>query len=235
MPMMHKNEMPALRIASYNLRKCKGTDGKRAPGRVIDVINSIEADIVTLQEVDMRLGPRPSALPARMIETHSDFIAVPVATSPVSIGWHGNGILVRKTAQIDAVHRIDLPGFEPRGAIAVDLAGLRIVGVHLGLLRASRQKQLHKIRNYLHELDDRPTVIAGDFNEWSRSQGLDALQNGFSVHSPGRSFHAARPIASLDRIALSDDLTLHDAGVIETDLSRRASDHLPVWADIKGP
>jgi len=52
------------------------------------------------------------------------------------------------------------------------------------------------------------------------------------VHAPGHSFHAARPVAALDRIALSQGLQLEDAGVVETVLSRRASDHLPVWADI---
>lgn len=228
-----KVETGALRLASYNLRKCRGTDGKRAPGRSLDVINGIGADVVALQEADMRLGPRPAALPARMIEDHTDFIALPVNTSPVSVGWHGNAILVRKGATVDAVHRFDLPGLEPRGAVAVDLPGLRVVGVHLGLLRSSRQKQLHAIRARLAALDDRPTVILGDFNEWSRTQGLDTLKSGFAVHAPGRSFHANRPMAALDRIAITDALELRDAGVVQTALSQRASDHLPVWADLK--
>src|SRR5690554_4301949 len=112
------------RVASYNLRKCRGTDGKRAPGRIIDVLNGIGADVIALQEADMRLGPRPAALPAAMIEAYSDFTPIRLATSPVSLGWHGNAILARKGSVIEAVHRIDLPGLEPRGAVAVDLAGV---------------------------------------------------------------------------------------------------------------
>jgi endonuclease/exonuclease/phosphatase family metal-dependent hydrolase len=230
--MLPKVERDALRLASYNLRKCKGTDGQRAPGRVIDVINSLEADVVALQEADLRLGPRPAALPGRMIEAHTDFTALPVNTSPVSVGWHGNAILVRKSATVEASYRFNLPGLEPRGAVAVDLPHLRVVGVHLGLLRASRQKQLHAIRQHLAGLDDRPTVILGDFNEWSRRQGLDPLKDAFDIHAPGRSFHASRPIAALDRIAFTQALALRDAGVVETELSRRASDHLPIWADL---
>jgi endonuclease/exonuclease/phosphatase family metal-dependent hydrolase len=222
-----------MRLASYNLRKCRGTDGQRAPGRILDVINSIDADVVALQEADMRLGPRPAALPYRMIETHTDFTAVPVARSPVSVGWHGNAVLVRKTAVVDRVHRLDLPGLEPRGAVVVDLENLRVVAVHLGLLRASRQHQLHAIRSALTGMDDRPTVILGDFNEWSRSGGMAPIKDAFDVIAPGRSFHAARPIAALDRIALSRAIELRDAGVVETNLSRRASDHLPIWADLK--
>ncbi len=232
--MRPKTQTGAMRLASYNLRKCRGTDGARAPARILDVINGIEADVVALQEADMRLGARPAALPARLIETHTDFTALPVATSPVSLGWHGNAILVRKGAAVTATHRIDLPGLEPRGAVAVDLAGLRIVGVHLGLLRASRQKQLHAIRARLATLDDRPTVIMGDYNEWSPTHGLDPLRDAFDIVAPGRSFHAARPMAALDRIAVPHALTLYDAGVVETALSRRASDHLPIWADLTG-
>ncbi|WP_342747977.1 endonuclease/exonuclease/phosphatase family protein [Celeribacter persicus] len=226
-------ETGALRLASYNLRKCRGTDGQRAPARVLDVINDIGADVVALQEADMRLGPRPAALPSRMIESHTDFIALPVNTSPVSVGWHGNAILVRKEAKVDAVHRFDLPGLEPRGAVAVDLPELRVVGVHLGLLRSSRQKQLHAIRAHLKTLDERPTVILGDFNEWSRSQGLDPLRDAFEIHAPGRSFHANRPVAALDRIAFTDRFEMRNAGVVQTILSQRASDHLPIWADLR--
>lgn len=58
------------------------------------------------------------------------------------------------------------------------------------------------------------------------------LEDGFTVHSPGRSFHASRPVAGLDRIAIDATLTLADAGVVETPLAARASDHLPVWADL---
>ncbi len=233
--MQPKVETGALRLASYNLRKCRGTDGRRAPGRILDVINGIGADVVALQEADLRLGPRPAALPARMIESHTDFIALPVNTSPVSVGWHGNAILVRKTATVEAVHRLDLPGLEPRGAVAVDLPDLRVVGVHLGLLRSSRQKQLHAIRAHLATLDARPTVILGDFNEWSQTQGLDPLKDAFEISTPGRSFHANRPMAALDRIAFSDRIEMRDAGVVQTVLSQRASDHLPVWADLRLP
>lgn len=241
-----------VRLASYNLRKCKGTDGHRAPGRVLDVINGIEADVITLQEADLRLGPRPTALPRRMIEVHTDFVPVQLAMSSVSLGWHGNAILVRKGARIDTLKRIDLPGLEPRGAVMVETGGLRIVGVHLGLMRASRQKQLHTIKEALLHMDGihpsrahaqsghphagnlpKPTVIMGDFNEWSPTRGLDPIRDLFDIHSPGRSFHASRPIAALDRIAVSHGLEVRDAGVIETEVSRRASDHLPIWAELR--
>ncbi|MBC57776.1 MAG: metal-dependent hydrolase [Confluentimicrobium sp.] len=226
-----------LRLASYNIRKCLGLDLKRAPGRVMDVINGIDADIIVLQEADKRLGPRPAALPARMIEAHSDFTPVALDDTGVSLGFHGNAVLMREGTHVTAIERLDLPGLEPRGAALVDITRngreMRVVAVHLGLLRRSRQRQLAAIRAALSHKTPLPTVILGDFNEWSRDRGMAPLADAFTVHAPGSSFHASRPVAALDRIALCNRLALRDAGVAETALSRRASDHLPIWADLE--
>lgn len=219
-------------MVTYNIRKAIGLDRRRNPGRIMDVLNGLEADVIVLQEADRRLGARPAALPFSMIAGHSDFTPAPVATSPVSLGSHGNAILVRRGLEIGPVRRIELPGLEPRGAVAVEIGGeLQVVGVHLGLLRRYRRAQLATLAEALLD-SDLPTAILGDFNEWSPNQGLEALAGGFTLHTPGRSYHAARPVAALDRIALSPGLTLRDAGVEQGKRARIASDHLPVWANV---
>lgn len=219
------------RIASYNIRKARGLDGRRDPGRILDVINGLDADVIAVQEADRRLGERPASVPKDLIARATDFELVPLARNDVSLGWHGNAMLVRKGTRIASIKQIALPGAEPRGAVVVTLeGGLTVIGVHLGLLRNSRRKQLAAIIAGLG--DPEKVVVIGDMNEWSRSRGLEALQDGFTVHSPGRSFHASRPIAALDRVALSHDLNLTDAGVDQGPLASRASDHLPIWADV---
>ena len=60
-------EQKILRIASYNIRKARGLDQRRAPERIIEVINMLGADVIALQEADLRLGPRPAALPPASI------------------------------------------------------------------------------------------------------------------------------------------------------------------------
>lgn len=224
-----------LRIASYNIRKCIGLDQRRRPERTAQVIAELNADIVVLQEADRRLGNRPSTLSTATL-ARTGLTPVPVATNKVSLGWHGNAILMRKNICAQDLHRLDLPGLEPRGAIIANLEHggqpLRLVATHLGLTRHHRQKQLHEIRTALERMAPRPTLILGDFNEWSAHKGMDPLADGFSVHAPGRSFHAARPVARLDRIALCANWQLHESGVHESSLSARASDHLPIWAEI---
>lgn len=219
------------RIASYNMRKARGLDGKRDPGRIVDLLNGLDADVVALQEADRRLGNRPTAIPKELIAQATDFDIVPVARNDVSIGWHGNAILVRRGIGVKQHSCITLPGAEPRGAVAVTLEDdLTVIGVHLGLLRGSRRKQLDKLVG--RSPDPQRTVLIGDMNEWSPSKGFEALQQDYVLHSPGLSFHAARPMAALDRIALSNDMQLNDAGVVQTAIAKRASDHLPIWADV---
>ncbi|MFV2053019.1 endonuclease/exonuclease/phosphatase family protein [Aliiroseovarius sp. YM-037] len=225
-----------LRVASYNIRKCVGLDRKRAPGRVIDVMNGLDADVIAVQEADRRLGARPAALPRDVIAADSDFEPAALAVNGVSLGWHGNALLLRKGMALRDTARIDLPGLEPRGAVLAEIDSddgpVRIVGLHLGLIRRYRLQQLAAVRAALARRDEMPTIILGDFNEWTPDRGMEPLEGAFTVHSPGMSFHAARPVAGLDRVALCNRVALRDAGVVETPVSSVASDHLPIWADL---
>jgi len=230
------HEVAPVRVASYNVRKCVGLDRRRSPGRTLEVISEVAADVVALQEADRRLGPRPTAIPIDEIAKSTDLVPVDLAVNEVSLGWHGNAILVRREMEVVATERLDLPGLEPRGAVLVDISHnqqtFRIIGTHLGLLRPHRQQQMRAIMAALEGRTPMPTIILGDFNEWSANKGMEPLKSHFDVHAPGRSFHAARPVAALDRIATSREITLHDAGVHERGAALKASDHLPVWADI---
>lgn len=222
-----------LRIASYNIRAGLGTDLRRDPLRVLNAVNALKADVVALQEADFRLGNRPSALPRDLIETHTGLRPLPVADNDTSLGWHGIALLARPDITAEHVHRYPLPGLEPRGAIAVDLLNLRVVGVHLGLLRRSRRLQLDHIRKELDALPPRPTVILGDFNEWSRHVGLGRLARRYTILTPGRTFPSSLPIGALDRIAHCAQLNVRMLDVPKKPKGRHASDHLPILAEVQ--
>lgn len=228
--------MRSFRIAAWNIRKAVGLDWKRNPDRILSAIAALEADVVALQEADQRLWDRPSALPRARIQAETGLIPVDAGNGR-SLGWHGNAILAAPDFAVHAVHRLDLPGLEPRGALLADLsrggAELRVVSVHLGLARRHRRGQLARLTEWLADLPARPTVILGDFNEWSRNKGVEPLSATFTTHAPGPSFHAARPVAALDRIAHDAQLALRASGVHRCDFSARASDHLPIWADLE--
>jgi len=225
-----------LRVASYNVHKCLGFDRIRSAARIVHVIATLEADIVALQEVDHRIAPRHAALPAPLVTARTGLVPLAFAHNDVSLGWHGQTILIRKGLAATATGRIDLPGLEPRGAVLAEIVTpigpLRVVGAHLGLVRRFRLLQLDTIRAAIAARPRMPTVIMGDFNEWSPTAGTLPLARDYRIHAPGPSFPAMKPVARLDRIALSRELHLHDAGAATGRTARIASDHLPVWADI---
>ncbi|MES2436010.1 MAG: endonuclease/exonuclease/phosphatase family protein [Pseudomonadota bacterium] len=225
----------SLRVATYNIRKALGTDRKRDPERTLRVIAALDADIVLLQEADMRLGLRPPALPAALFEGRG-FRPVVFAHGRDSLGWHGNAMLIRDGIEVLATSHIDLPGLEPRGAVMAELRFQRqdisIIGTHLGLIRASRRRQLAALRAFASYSQIKARLVAGDFNEWSGLSHLAGLGPDFRVLPSPPTFHARKPVAALDRIALTDDFTLRDIWAALTPEARRASDHLPLVADL---
>lgn len=226
----------AVRFVSYNIHKAVGLDYRRDPARILDVLNGLDADIVALQEADRRLGPRPCVLPRFLIAQETDFQIARVATNEESLGWHGNAILVRRNHAVLETSRFHLPGLEPRGAVMVRVEcrghTLNVFGVHLALLRRWRMLQLTTLRNHMEDAGADNSVLLGDFNEWAVRGGTVAIDDLMTVVAPGRSFHAARPLAPLDRIAFGSSLSLGASGVDRSALARVASDHLPIWADL---
>jgi endonuclease/exonuclease/phosphatase family metal-dependent hydrolase len=226
------------RIATYNIQKSIGLDGRRQPQRILEVLRELDADIVALQEVDRRFGRRMTSLPPELIAEHTDYRAIPFAARHGSLGWHGNAILVRSSIELLDHRRLTIPMVEPRGAVLADISvqgrPLRVVATHLSLIGACRKLQIASIMAQLHDSeDDYPVVVLGDLNEWRRpSRRLRGLHPHYRVVSPGHSFPSALPTASLDRIITSPEIAVHVAGVHRSEKSRIASDHLPVWAQL---
>ena len=224
---------PTITVASYNMRKAIGTDRRRRPGRVLDVINEIDADVIALQEADKRFGGRGSAVPHDLISgksgykpvvfgiSHSRlFSASLMAIMPNgwlqletrNIGWHGNALLVKNEVEIVDFAVLDLPMLEPRGAVLAELRigglELRVIGMHLDLSGLWRRRQM---RSIIEQIAARrrtmPTVIMGDTNEWRVAAGcLKDLGEKYRLAPTGPSFHARRPVAALDRIIVDTDL-----------------------------
>jgi endonuclease/exonuclease/phosphatase family metal-dependent hydrolase len=220
-------------VASYNIRKGLGTDRRRMPQRILEVLHEIQPDIVALQEADRRFGARQSAIPVELIG-QGEYKAVDYDIRPGGIGWHGNAILVRPWVEILDFAPIVLPTLEPRGAVMAELRvggrEIRVVGMHLDLSGLWRRRQVRAILDQLGRLRPMPTVMMGDLNEWSLHGGCMREFGGLHVASTGRSYHSRRPVGCLDRIITTPDLHHVACGVHVSERARLASDHLPIWA-----
>jgi endonuclease/exonuclease/phosphatase family metal-dependent hydrolase len=224
-----------IRVASYNIRKGIGTDRRRNPERIIDVLCEIDADVIALQEADRRFGERVSALPAHLLDEHSPYRPVILPHRTGGIGWHGNAILIRRDAEVRRADALHIPALEPRGAVLVEMevggTAVKAVGMHLDLSGLWRRRQSRSILHHVEQGPRLPTVLMGDLNEWTPHGGcLRDFGHHFAFAPCGRSFHARRPVAALDRIMFSG-LQLLDCGVHMSAAARKASDHLPIWAD----
>jgi len=223
-----------VKVASYNIHKCRGTDRLVRPDRIIGVLGEIGADLVALQEVDRRFGQRIGLLDPVTLQKETGLHLLVQSDHVDGHGWHGNALLVRGEPVFYRRFRLTLPGLEPRGAVVAELdlgeGKFRVIAAHLGLLRRSRVDQANALLNAFLELVPMPTILLGDFNEWRRSRksSLNVLEPYFGGSQPLPSFPAQRPMLSLDRIlgwpqGLISELAVHD-----TPLSRKASDHLPL-------
>jgi endonuclease/exonuclease/phosphatase family metal-dependent hydrolase len=228
-----------IKVASYNIRKGIGTDRRRDPDRILEVLREIDADVIALQEADRRFGTKAAILSPHLLEEHSPWKAIPFGARETSMGWHGNVLLVRKGAHVIDCEAIHLPAIEPRGAVMADVrvegAPIRVVGMHLDLSGLWRRRQAHTIMMHVDaSTERRPTIMMGDLNEWSRNSGaLRDFGRRFGFAATGPSFHARRPVGRLDRIMVSPELNLLDCGVWQSAIARKASDHLPIWAMVE--
>lgn len=228
-----------LSLASYNIHRCFGTDGHYMPERIAQVMDGLDADVLGLQEVDMKLlvdGRTQLDYFAGTMGMH----AVAGSNSKGRRGKFGNALLSRWPVR--EVRRIDFTvgHFEPRGALDcdLDLGGgrcLRVVVTHLGLNFGERRHQVITLLDALAEASDHvPTVIMGDFNEWRPSRGaLRRLDRRFGNSRMPRTFPSRLPLLPLDRFWVWPSAGLRRLAVYATPLTRIASDHLPLRAEVQ--
>ncbi|MEO6002758.1 MAG: endonuclease/exonuclease/phosphatase family protein [Opitutus sp.] len=243
-------EISGLRLMTYNVHGCGGMDGRVSPRRVARVIASLAPDIVALQEIDLGRRRSRSEDQATMMAQQ---LGMHVAFCPtVTRGQEHYGHALLSRWPIEIVKRALLPhdpkGWwkEPRAAMWVRVTvGEHVVNVvttHLGLGRYERLLQMRMLLS--HEWlgrvpDEEPILLCGDFNltPGSAPYGLAAArfrdaQAARTGHRPLNTFSSLQPFVRLDHIFLSPRFEVQHILVPRTELTRVASDHLPLIADL---
>lgn len=222
-------------LATYNVHGCVGTDRRRDPRRVLDVIRELDADAVALQE--LMWDPADAR---HLLEEFAHRLGCEAIAGPTLMregGHFGNALLTR--LPVTGSTRIDLsfPGREPRGAIDATLetadGPLRVVATHLGLSPAERRGQIRRLLGCLSEPDFEPAALLGDLNEWYLwGRPLRWLRSHFGRSPAPATFPARRPVFALDRVWARPEGALREVRAHASPLARIASDHLPLRAVI---
>jgi endonuclease/exonuclease/phosphatase family metal-dependent hydrolase len=239
-----------IRLMTYNVHGCGGMDGRVSPRRVARVIASQVPDLVALQEVD--LGRRRSraedqgAMIAQQLGMHVVFCPT------ITRGQEHYGHALLSRWPVETVKRALLPhdpkGWwkEPRAAlwarVTVGDTRVNIVTTHLGLGRYERLLQMRMLLgpDWLGGIpDEEPIILCGDFNltPGSVPYGLAAarfrdVQAARDGHRPLNTFSSLRPFVRLDHVFISKPFAVKRVSVPRTNLTRLASDHLPLVVEL---
>ena len=239
-------EAPArlLRVMSYNVHACLGTDGRISPRRIARVIAQANPDIVALQELDAgkprSRGEDQADLIAKLAGYHQVFCPSVVAGAE----HYGHAVLSR--APMDIVKAAPLPSRrnvfwnETRTALwsRIDFgdAKINVVTTHLGLGSRERKEQMAALlgQDWLGALlSEEPVILCGDFNCLPGSPPHRmATARMRDVTSGLRTFSSARPLVRIDHIFATRHFTCEKAWVIRSDLTRVSSDHLPLVVEL---
>jgi endonuclease/exonuclease/phosphatase family metal-dependent hydrolase len=224
-----------LTIASYNIHRCVGSDSIYRPGRIVAVIQELDADIIGLQEVDAHVMHHEGHQ-LDLIAKKTGYFIVVGTTMYQEDAEYGNAILSRVPFLSTRKHDLTVNGFEPRGALEAELEihgqRLRLLNTHLGLRYRERRQQVERILEIVEDGNEVPLVLMGDFNEWIPGLGcLEKLRKRFVFqHKGNRTYPSYRPWLALDRVFVDPRRQLLKTEVLRNGLTRKASDHLPVKA-----
>lgn len=182
-----------LRVLSYNIHHAEGVDGKLDVERIAAIIQSVEPDLVAVQEVDQRvqrsqLVDQPAEL-ARLTKMHVVF----GDNIELQGGYYGNAILSRFPIQSHT--NLRLPNFnngEQRGALSAEIAipqlsePLLFLATHFDHRRDPQERvaSAQALNRRVAEQPQRPALLAGDLNDVHDSSTLQELAKQWTHSAP---------------------------------------------------
>jgi endonuclease/exonuclease/phosphatase family metal-dependent hydrolase len=220
-----------LRVLSYNVH---GLRDDRAA--LTGLVRDLAPDVVVVQEAPRRFRWR-----TRCASLADDFGMVVAAGGLPSLG---NLLLVSLRVKVHEQWSLRYPltpGRHLRGAAfarcSVRGARFTVSGSHLATDAQERPDQAARWKEALSAVEG-PLIAAGDINEGPGGGAwrtvADGLTDAGGASSP-LTFPATLPRLRLDGLFVSPDIQVERYEVVETDQARRASDHLPVLADLALP
>ena len=232
-----------LKIATYNIHRCRGMDRRTAPLRIAEVLREIAPDVIALQEV---IGAGPAG--AGQAEEIGAALGMGwVMTSVRHLRRHlfGNVILSRFPIIHHSQYDLSWRTCEPRACQRADLdlgqnRVVHVYNVHLGTAVLERRYQAPRLASYVHDHRIRgPKIILGDFNEWMRglaTRTLSSLFQSIDIQSHlkrRRTYPGLFPMVHLDHIYYEGEVEVQGVELPRNRKALIASDHLPLVANLK--
>jgi endonuclease/exonuclease/phosphatase family metal-dependent hydrolase len=234
--------MTELRIATYNVHRCRGMDRRVVPTRIVEVLRDIEADVIALQEV---IGAGPAAA-GQAEEIGAGLGMGWVMNSVRTLRQHqyGNVVLSRfpivHHSHSDLSWRTCEPRHCQRADLDVDGRVLHVYNVHLGTAVLERRYQAKRLASFVHDRRvGGPKILLGDFNEWMKGLATKTLSSLFESVDISqylkrrRTYPGIFPVVHLDHIYFDGAVEVTSVEMPRTRKALIASDHLPLVANLR--
>ena len=245
---MADDHAPRLRVATYNVHGCIGMDRVRSEKRIAEVIASLEADLVGLQELDLGRVRSAGVDQAALIAAQLGWERIFLPAMRRADEQYGNAILSRYPLRLERA--VELPGTgswycrETRVALwavaQTDFGNVHVLNTHFGLGRAERFAQARFLAAAVGAAPmGEPLLLLGDFNSLPTSRSIAQLrvqlrsvrallpQSGLC-----RTFPTRLPSVAVDHIFVNAFFDAKMLSVNRTPLARVASDHYPLVAEL---
>lgn len=223
-----------LRVLTYNVH---GQRDDRAA--LAEIVRGVAADVVIVQE-----GPRRFNWRHKSANLARAFGAVLAVGGLPSLG---NLILTDMRVHVHSTRVVRfplVPGRHMRGAAFAECSvGRRrftIAGTHLSLDAGERATQAELLKKEL-STSEAPVVLGADLNETSGGAAWRTIADGLTdaavwADATDRcTFPLHGPQGRIDALFVDPGIEVVRYDVVDTPLSRRASDHFPVIADLVIP
>jgi endonuclease/exonuclease/phosphatase family metal-dependent hydrolase len=222
---------PRVRILTYNVHGLRGDIGA-----LVAMVRSAAPDVVVVQEAPRRLRWRTRC--AHLADRLGMYVAG--GGQPAL----GNLILTGLRVEVTGARCVRYPltpGRHLRGAVLVDaaVAGTRFVvaGSHLATDPVERPSQAALLAREIAAARW-PCLLGADVNDVAGSKAWQTLTGTGLVDAgaeAGETYPAVVPHRRIDAVLVDPGCTVVDARVLDTPEARRASDHLPVLAELELP
>lgn len=237
-----------LRVATYNIHRCRGWDQRVLPSRIARVLEEIGADIIALQEVvnsPSNGEPGQACYLAKRLGYECRF----GQTRELRGRPYGNAVLSCFPIRRSKAHDLSCELLEPRACFQVDIElgdrqCLHVFNVHLGTTHYERQRQARALvsAQILNSPEmAHPRVMLGDFNDWmqgpvSRLLASHLVSADLAAHRQRRrTYPGILPMVHLDHIFFDASLHLESLKLHRSRTALLASDHLPLIAEFRWP
>lgn len=222
-------------VVTYNIRNCRGVNGKVSLTAVASTLAGIKPDIVGLQEVDC-FNPRSGF--ANQAAKLGGMLGMHHVYGP-NVTWgciarFGNAVLSRYPIINWQNYLLPSRG-QQRGLLFTEIKlgreSLFFLVTHLGLNHQERIKQVDKILKTIAGVSG-PLLFCGDLNARPGDGEVNRLQNVLQtcdLSNAEPTFPADYPKYKIDYIFYSTHWMLAETKVVTS----HASDHLPLAAAVE--